>query len=141
MVGLGETVSSVQRIATHNPKTVVGFCSLVSVVEVAGCVLLILILASTGVTTWLIPWLALMILLIPTGILVTVLAIAARDPSKLMLGEVSGTEYAEIQRVSVAISEATREEPREIESAIARMERSRPQQRKILKHPRSEGDG
>ena len=102
---LGSSFSSIQNLTRQTPKTIVGFCSIMTGIGITGALGLVLVLAGTQTHLWMIPYLSGFILLLPILVLAVVLNLAARDPSKLMLGQVTGTEYAEIQRITMLNSE------------------------------------
>lgn len=81
----------------ESPRTVLAFAATVLGLALAGDVGAVGVLAGTGVSTYLIPWLLGFAALLVVALLVTVFLIALRDPSKLMLGQVTGTEYVKIQ--------------------------------------------
>jgi len=89
---------------TSSPKTVLGFYATVLGFLLLACVIAVIGLAQTGTATYLIPW----ILLFGGGVFVALLAgvfvITLIDPSKLMLGKVSGFEYAVMHRVKIGDS-------------------------------------
>jgi hypothetical protein len=94
----------VQRRHTENPRTVLAFYATVLGLALATIVALVGTLATTEVYTEAIPYLlgfgALLLVLLLGGVFAVTLA----DPSKLMLGQVTGMEYAEIQRVQLGDS-------------------------------------
>jgi len=98
---LSDVTKAVQRRRTENPRTVLAFFGTVLGLVLTADVAATAVLAHASVYLWLIPWLlgfaALVFVLLVSGIFVVTLI----DPSKLMLGHVTGTEYAEIQRVTL----------------------------------------
>jgi hypothetical protein len=62
------------------------------------------VLATTKTALHLIPWLLAFVGLIVLLLLGGVFAVTLSNPSKLMLGQVSGTEYAEIHRAVIGDS-------------------------------------
>lgn len=95
---------SVRSNRTENPKTVLAFFATVLGIVLTAVVLATGLLVRKGgyesaVTAVLVFGGALAVLLIGAVFTLTV-----KDPSKLMLGQVTGTEYAEIQRVTLGDS-------------------------------------
>ncbi|MEV0154143.1 hypothetical protein AB0H57_10440 [Micromonospora sp. NPDC050686] len=89
---------------TVNPRTVLGFYATVLGLALTAVVGATGVLAATDTATYLIPWIvvfggALLILL-----LVAVFVLTMVDPSKLMLGQISGTEYAYIRQAVLGSS-------------------------------------
>lgn len=93
-----QVTNAVRGRQTINPRTVLGFYATVLGILFAGTVGTVGVLASTGVETGMIPWLlgfsGLLLLLVLAGVFVVSLV----DPSKLMLTQVTGSEYAHIQQ-------------------------------------------
>lgn len=85
---------------TINPRTVLGFYATVLGLMLTGTVAAVGVLASTKTYTTLIPWLlgfaGIMLFLLLSGVFIITLI----NPSHLMLGQITGTEFAEIQRTT-----------------------------------------
>lgn len=99
--GIGEALRGVHSRRTENPKTILAFYATVLGLTLAAVVGLAGVLASTGTAIWLIPWLVLFGATLVVAALSAVFVVALRDPSKLMLGQVTGNEYVEIQRLTL----------------------------------------
>ena len=101
-----EVWRAVKDKQTSSPRTVLGFYATVIGILVSACVAAAGVLAKTGTATDLIPWVlgfgGLVLLLVLVGVFIVTLI----DPSKLMLGHVTGSEYAEIHRVALGDSGA-----------------------------------
>ncbi len=89
---------------TINPRTVLGFYATVLGILFTGVIGAIAVLASSKVGTWLIPWLLVFLAVLVVALIGGVFILNARDPSKLMLGQITGTEYAVINRASLGDS-------------------------------------
>ena len=89
---------------TENPRTVLAFYATVLGLVLAAVLGCVWILASTGVRTGAIPWLLGFAGAVFVALVAGVFVVTLVDPSKLMLGRVSGTEYAEIQSVRLGDS-------------------------------------
>jgi hypothetical protein len=95
---ISEVTRAIRGRQTINPRTVLGFYATVIGLLLAATVGGVAVLATTGHALHLIPWLlgfagaAVVVLLIGVFIITLV------DPSKLMLGQVTGSEYVAIQR-------------------------------------------
>ncbi|WP_433355037.1 hypothetical protein ACQPYV_31920 [Micromonospora saelicesensis] len=89
---------------TVNPRTVLGFYATVLGIALAAVVGATSVLAATKTATHLIPWVlgfgGFLLLLL----LVAVFGVTLVDPSKLMLGQITGTEYAYIRQASLGSS-------------------------------------
>jgi hypothetical protein len=101
-----ELTNAIRSRQVSNPRTVLGFYAGVLAIVLAGDVTAVGVLASTKVAISLIPWLlgfaALLVLLLLAGVFIVTLV----DPSKLMLGQITGTEYANIHRVVLGDSDS-----------------------------------
>jgi hypothetical protein len=88
----------------RSPRTVLGFFA--GMVGIAATVLIFVIwlLEKSANLRYLIPIVLTVFLAIFLFVLVGVMLIALKDPSKLMLGQISGRDYAEIQRVTLGDS-------------------------------------
>jgi hypothetical protein len=99
-----EVFKAIQSRQSSNPKTVLGFYGAVLAVILGGCVAAVWVLAVTHTMTSLIPWIFGAGAIVFVGLLITVVVINLVDPSKLMLGQISGIEYSEIQRARLGDS-------------------------------------
>ena len=101
--------NAVHAKRTVNPKTVLAFYATVLGILLGATVTAVAILAKAHVREDLIPWLlgfaAIMVLALVMGVFIVTII----DPSKLMLTQVTGTEYAAIQRHVVVGDSATGE--------------------------------
>lgn len=84
---------------TENPRTVLAFFGTAIGLVLAACVSAVAALASTGTSTYLIPWILAFGALVSVLLVLAILKIVLTDPSKLMLGQVTGQEYARIQQL------------------------------------------
>lgn len=82
---------------TINPKTVLGFYATVLGLVLATTVGLVGVLAVNNVATYLIPWLLGFSGFVFVALIAGVFIVSLKDPSKLMLTQVTGMEYAQIQ--------------------------------------------
>lgn len=95
----------IRRSQTESPKTVLGFFATTLAVLLTFIGIAIAVLARYQTYTELIPFLLFFGALAFIGLLTGVFYIILfRDPSQLMLGQVTGSEYAEIQRVQLGDS-------------------------------------
>ena len=98
---VGQITNAFRSRQTINPKTVLGFYATVLGLLLTATVGAVGILAQTGTRTDLIPWLltfgAVFLVLLILGVFVVTLI----DPSKLMLTQVTGSEYAAIQHRAI----------------------------------------
>jgi hypothetical protein len=101
-----ELTNAIRSRQISNPRTVLGFYAGVIALLLAGDVAAVGVLASAKIETFLIPWLlgfaGAMILLLLLGVFIVTLI----DPSKLMLGQITGTEYADIHRITLGDSDS-----------------------------------
>jgi hypothetical protein len=86
---------------TVNPRTVLGFYATVLVIVLSGACTLTGILATTDTLTWLIPWLLAFCGMLTLGCLTAIFYINIKHPANLMLGQITGMEYAEISRQTI----------------------------------------
>lgn len=100
-----ELTNAIRSRQVSNPRTVLGFYAGVLGLLLTAAVAAVGVLASTKEDTSLIPWLlgfaGLVVLLLLIGVFIVTLI----DPSKLMLGQITGTEYANIHRVVLGDSD------------------------------------
>src|ERR1700678_2325646 len=103
---IAELSNAIRSRQISNPKTVLGFYATVLAILLSGDVGAIAVLATTRVSTFLIPWLlgfaGLNVFMLLAGVFIITLI----DPSKLMLGQITGTEYAQIHRVMLGDSDS-----------------------------------
>lgn len=99
-----DATRTVRRRYTENPRTVLAFYATVLGLALAAVIGLVATLASTHVMTDAIPWLIVFAGAIFVALVAGVFVVMLIDPSKLMLGQVTGHEYAEIQRLSLGDS-------------------------------------
>ncbi|WP_328532970.1 hypothetical protein OG836_22495 [Micromonospora zamorensis] len=93
-----ELTKAVQGRQTVNPRTVLGFLATVLGLVLAAAISGVAILATTQIETRLIPWLLVFCAALALLLIGGVFVVTWVDPSRLMLGQVTGTEYAEIQK-------------------------------------------
>lgn len=88
-----------RQTQTSNPRTVLAFYATLVGLTLAAGGGIIAALSATSTSTYLIPGLLIFLALFVIGTAIAIMLVMLKDPSKLMLGQVSGTEYAEIQQV------------------------------------------
>src|SRR5947209_7890988 len=81
---------------TSNPKTVLAFYAVIVGILESAALGAIWVLAWSHTMTWLIPWILGTAILSFVLVVGAVLVINMVDPSKLMLGQITGHEYAAI---------------------------------------------
>lgn len=86
------------------PKTVLGFYGAVLAILEAGVIGTLAVLATNKSLHYLIPWVCGFGALILMALIVVVVAMNIRDPSKLQLGQVTAREYIEVQRMTLGDS-------------------------------------
>ena len=101
MTDITRAVASRQTV---NPRTVLAFYGTVLGLTFGAILGAVAILASTDTATYLIPWLLGFGGIILVLLLVAVFVVTLKDPSKLMLGQITGTEYAAIHRAILGSS-------------------------------------
>jgi hypothetical protein len=104
-----ELTRQIAQRSTTSPRNVLGFYASVLGIILAGAVGLVTTLATTSTYVACIPWVLgfsgfLIILTI-----ISVLYINIKHPANLMLGQISGSEYAEINRVTILGNDMTGE--------------------------------
>jgi hypothetical protein len=97
-------ITSVQSRRIASPKTVLGFYAGVLAIVDSAALIATGVLSQTHTMTWLIPWIlgfaAVVFVLLVGG----VFAVNLLDPAKLMLGQISGSEYVAIQSLHLGDS-------------------------------------
>jgi hypothetical protein len=101
-----ELSNAVRSRQVSNPRTVLGFYATVLAILLSGDIAAVAVLASSHVNTFLIPWLLGFAGFIVFMLLAGVFVVTLIDPSKLMLGQITGTEYAQIHRVVLGDSDS-----------------------------------
>ncbi len=104
MPSVTELSRAMQSRRTENPKTVLAFFATVLGLVLTAVVAAAAVLAGKESLSHLVPWVLGFGGLASVALVGGVLTLAVLDPSKLMLGQVTGTEYAEIQRVTLGDS-------------------------------------
>jgi hypothetical protein len=95
---LAEVTSAVRNRHTVNPKTILGYFAIVLGLLLTATVGATGTLAATGVYTDAIPWILGFAGFVFLFLLIGPFVVAWKDPSKLMLTQVTGTEYVQIQQ-------------------------------------------
>ncbi|MEE6273333.1 hypothetical protein V2J56_08230 [Georgenia sp. MJ206] len=103
-----QIVAAVGSKQTSNPKTVLAFYATVLGIVLAGTISAVGVLAWTDTATELIPWVLLVGWSTALAIVAGVYRLNSKDPSRLMLGQITGTEYAAIH--STTLGDSTRGE-------------------------------
>ena len=89
------------------PKTALGFFAGVLAILTAGAVLTVGVIATQKTERYLIPWILLFVFALFFLMLALVACIVVfGDPTKLMLGQISGSEYREYQEMVLGDSAA-----------------------------------
>jgi hypothetical protein len=99
-----EVFKAVQRRQFTSPRTVLGFYAGVLVILDSASLLAIGVLAETHTMAWLIPWILGFGAVVFVGLIGGVFTINIIDPGKLMLGQISGTEYVAMHKIPLGDS-------------------------------------
>src|SRR5688572_24618872 len=83
---------------TRQPRTILSFCAAIIGLVLAAAVAIVLALAANDASTYLIPVVLIVAAVIVVAIILGVLLMAVKDPSKLMLGQVTGDEFIRVQQ-------------------------------------------
>lgn len=86
------------------PKTVLGFYAGVMAIVELGVVGVITVLATNDSLRYLVPWTLLFAALVLVALIGIVVAMNIRDPSKLQLGQMTGREFIDYQRLTLGDS-------------------------------------
>ncbi|WP_284744598.1 hypothetical protein [Amycolatopsis sp. RTGN1] len=97
----GELTRQVAQRSTTSPRNVLGFYASVLGIILTGTVGIVTTLATTDTYVACIPWVLGFSGFLIVLTIISVLYINIKHPANLMLGQVSGSEYAEISRVMV----------------------------------------
>lgn len=92
-----QAVEAVTSRESTAPRTILGFLLAMYAVLLAGSVAVVIALVSTGSSS-LIPYVLAFIGLMTVVLGAAVLVITWKDPTRLMLGQITGREYAAIRR-------------------------------------------
>lgn len=103
---IAELTSAIRARQYSNPRTVLGFYAAVLALLLTGDIAAVGVLASTKVSTFLIPWLLAFAGTVLFLLLIGVFIVTLIDPSKLMLGQITGSEYATIHRIVLGDSDS-----------------------------------
>jgi hypothetical protein len=101
---MAKTLESFRSSKTYNPKTFLAYFATLFGLVLVGATTLCGVLAWTGTAVWLIPFVFGFVGLVTLFVLVGIFVVMLVDPSKVMLTQVSGTEYVEIQRATLGDS-------------------------------------
>lgn len=82
---------------TQQPRTILAFLAIVVGLLLGAAAATIAALAASGQSTYLIPWILLLVFTFIIVLVVVVIVLTVKDPSKLQLGQVTGEEYQSIQ--------------------------------------------
>jgi hypothetical protein len=92
-----QAVEAVTSRESSAPRTILGFLLAMYTVLLTGSAGVVIALVSTG-SSGLIPWVLAFAATITIALSVAVLTITWKDPTRLMLGQITGREYAAIRR-------------------------------------------
>ena len=98
-------ISQIQSRHIANPRTVLGFFAGVLAILCSSCLIAVSILAYSHTMPNLIPWILGFAALFFVGLVVALFIVMLQAPHKLMLGPVTGTEYAAIHRIALGDSD------------------------------------
>jgi uncharacterized membrane protein len=87
-----------------SPKTVLGFFGVMIGIAATALICIVWLLKDVARLAYLVPIVLAVFIAIFLFVLISVMIIALKDPSKLMLGQISGSDYAEIQRMTLGDS-------------------------------------
>ena len=104
MAGIGETTRRIAGAQVRTPKTILGFFAIVLGILATGAALVIGALAGEPALHKLIAPILLFVAALIVIVLVGVFVTAWKDPTILMLGEVSGEAFIENRRLSLGDS-------------------------------------
>lgn len=99
-----ELMRAMRSNRTENPKTVLAFFATVLGIVLAAVVVAVGLLVRANGPEGTVVGVLIFGGVIATLLITAVFVLTVLDPSKLMLGQVTGTEYAEIQRVTLGDS-------------------------------------
>jgi hypothetical protein len=104
MPPIHQLTHAVRRGEFKSPKTVLGFFAGMVGIAASVMVLTIWLVERTASLRYIVPSVLIAFLAIFLLVLISVMVIALKDPSKLMLGQISGRDYAEIQKITLGDS-------------------------------------
>jgi hypothetical protein len=98
---VAEITKAIRHKQTANPRTVLGFYASIIGILLTGSVSVVISLAATHSVTWLIPWIFGSSFVTSLIIMGGIFYLNLKHPANLMLGQITGTEYAEIHRLTI----------------------------------------
>jgi hypothetical protein len=101
-----EVMRAVRGGERTSPKTVLGFLAIMVSILASATVFSVLFLSEKSKLYYLIPIVLMVFIVVFVLITGAVLLIGWKDPSKLMLGQITGRDYALIQRLTLGDSNA-----------------------------------
>jgi hypothetical protein len=103
---INEVTRAVRKGEYTAPKTILGFFAIMISIAASTTVAAIGLLAGNARFGYLIPIILIIFVFIFLLVTITIMRIAWKDPSKLMLGRITGKDYAVIQRLTLGDSNA-----------------------------------
>jgi hypothetical protein len=114
-VAVPQLSSAIAAKQTMNPKTVLAFYAGVLAIDIVGATTAIAVLAWSGKSIWLIPWILAVAVVIFIALVIAVFVLNIMAPAKLMLTQVTGREYMQIQQSTLGDS-LTGEHPVQVQA-------------------------
>ena len=93
---MSNVIKATRSASSYNPKTTLSFFAIVLGI-MAGVTTAVAVPLAFSPLVWVVPWVLILFLVFALVLVGAVYRVMVRDPSKLMLQGVSGTEYVEIQ--------------------------------------------
>lgn len=106
MTSSSEALRAIKSKRTENPKTILGFYAIIVGILAAGGVSVTVVTTVVGDPRGILLPVLVFIALVIVALLVIVIILNFRDPSRLMLGKVTGDEYVDIQKITLGDSNA-----------------------------------
>jgi hypothetical protein len=102
---LGDIIQAIRARQSTNPRTLLAFYGSVLAIVIIGAVGAVTALAETHTMTYLIPWILVFAGVVIVALLVGVFVLTIVDPSSLMLGQVTASDYVAIHRLRLGDSD------------------------------------
>lgn len=106
MAGIRQAANTLTRATSRQPKTILGFVAIALGIVCAFSGTAVVALSRVSTLHWLILPIIVAVVVIVVAVLVVVFVIAWKDPTKVMLGEVTAEEFIQYQRLSLGDSES-----------------------------------
>jgi hypothetical protein len=103
MPPIHQAIQSITSRTSSQPRTILSFLFAIYTAATTAAVAFVVALAGTG-SSWLIGFIVAYVGITGVGLLIGVMRQAAKDPTGLQVGQLTGSEYASIRRLTLGDS-------------------------------------